>query len=192
MSIDSTIVAGLIGLIGAVIGAAITGYFVLAQTSKLLKEENKRNELERERETKSVATALFWEIDYFYKMNVSNACRALSHSTPSELGWYVKSVDLKAFTVFESTADKVGLFEPELVRFIVGFYGNARTYMNTLIEYKAAMEKFTWLRGNEFKPVAVTLLDDIKKASATLVPTTQILCEALAKRSGAKYTFEAP
>lgn len=191
MNFDSTIVAGLIGLIGAVIGAVITGYVVLAQTSKLLKEENKRSELERERETKSVATALLWEIDYFYKMNVRNACRALSHSTPSELGWYVKSVDLNAFTVFESTADKVGLFEPELVRFIVGFYGNARTYLNTLIEYKAAMEKLM-LTGADVKGTAVVLLDDIKEASAALVPLTKILCEALSKRAGAEYTFDAP
>jgi hypothetical protein len=191
MNFDSTIVAGLIGLVGAIIGAVITGYVVLAQTSKLLKEERRLGELERERETKSVATALLWEIDYFYKMNVRNACRALSHSTPSELGWYVKTADLRAFTVFESTADKIGMFEPELVQFIVGFYGNARTYLNTLIEYKAAMKKVMSMEA-DVKGTAIVLLDDIKKASAGLVPIAKILCESLSKRAGAKYTFEAP
>jgi len=195
MNFDSTIVAGLIGLIGAIIGAiigaAITGYFVLAQTSKLLTEENRRSELEQERETKSVATALLWEIDYFYKIYIRNTCRTLATTKTSELRFYVKPLDFVAFPIFDATADKVGLFEPDVVRSIVAFYGSARSYLETLIDYGNSMSK---LQGGDVseRSRAVMLLDKIKDISGSLVEPSKGVCQLLAKRTKAEYTFDAP
>src|SRR5712692_6133373 len=96
-------------LIGAVVGSVITGFAVLYQTRRVLAEQNRLWELEQERETKSVATALLWEIDDFYKLSVRNVCRALKNVSPSELGFHVRASNFRSFTVFEATADKVGL-----------------------------------------------------------------------------------
>src|SRR5208337_4718646 len=148
---------------------------------------------------KSVATALLWEIDDFYKLSIRNVCRALKDASPSELGFYVKPLNFRTFTVFEMTADKVGLFEPPLVQAIVGFYGVTRAYMDTLSDYGQTIEQIQTEQRQQpvLKPVtlrgkAVTLLDQIKKSSTELVPLTRTVCEGLAEQAKVEYTFEAP
>ncbi len=195
MNFDSTILAGLIGfigaIVGAVIGAAITGYFVLAQTSKLLKEERTLSDLEQERETKSIATALLWEIDYFYKMYPRNTLRILKDVNLPTPSFHVRPLDFESFTVFESTADKVGMFEPLVVRTVVSFYGSARAYLALLNDYQQAKE--SWASGDRLGHArAEALLDEIKKSSEDMLPLTRDACELLAGRSKADYTFEAP
>ena len=64
--LNSPLAEGLFGaVIGAVVGSLITGFFILWQTNRLLKEERRRSDEERESETKSLAAALLWEIDDF-------------------------------------------------------------------------------------------------------------------------------
>lgn len=186
---DSQIVSA---LIGAVVGGIISGAAVLYQTRKALTEQDRIRGLEQEREAKSVATALLWEIDDFYKLSVRNVCRALKNVSPSELGFYVKPLNFRTFTVFESTAGKVGLFEPALVQAIVGFYGVTRAYMDTLSDYGHTMELLQVEGRQKHVGKAVTLLDQIKKSSAELVPLSRTVCEGLAARAEVKYTFEVP
>jgi hypothetical protein len=178
-------------LIGAVVGGVITAVAVLYQTRRVLTEQNRHREEELERETKSIATALLWEIDDFYKLSVRNVCRALKNASPSELGFHVKPLNFRTFTVFEATADKVGLYEPALVQGIVGFYGVVRAYLDTLNDYGRTMEQIQ-AGHNQLHGKAVTLLDQIKKSSEELVPLSLTVCEGLAERAKVKYTFEVP
>jgi hypothetical protein len=178
-------------LIGAVVGSIITGGIVLIQTRTLLKAESDRRKEEHERETKSVAVALLWEIDQFYKVSIRNVNRALRMKSPSDLGWYVKPQNMLTFTVFESVADKIGLFETDLVHSVVGYYGIAKAYMATFDDYRDAMESFQSGR-QEAKGKAVTLLDQIKNYAREFLPLTKAVTEALAERGKVPYTFDPP
>jgi hypothetical protein len=136
--------------------------------------------------------ALLWEIDDFYKLAIRNVNRALKDATPSELGFYVKPINFMTFIVFETTAGKIGLFEPAMVQGIVGFYGQAKAYLETLSEHRYAMEQIQAGKEHEYHGKAVVLLDQIKRSGATFVPFTQTVCESLARRAEADYTFEQP
>jgi hypothetical protein len=81
-------------LIIAVVGGVVASGLILLHS-----------ELEKKRERKSVATALLWEIDDFYKLSIRNVCRALKNASPADLGFYVKPLNFRTFTVFEATAD---------------------------------------------------------------------------------------
>src|SRR6266852_9112697 len=168
---DSQIVSA---LIGAAVGSGITAVVVLYRTRRVLTEQNRLWEREKERETKSVATALLWEIDDFYQLSVRNICRALKNVSPSDLGFHVRAFNFRSFTVFEATAEKVGLFEPALVQGIVGFYGNARAYRDTLAEYGQTMEQIRTGQPQQ-RGMAVTLLDQIKSSALALVPVVQTI-----------------
>lgn len=178
-------------LIGAVAGSAVTGGAMLYQTRMLLKAERDRRQEENEQETQSVAVALLWEINQFYKVSIQNVNRALRMKSPSELGWYVKPQNL-TFTVFESVADKIGLFDTDLVHSVVGYYGIAKAYMATFEDYRDAMESLR--RGDQkaTNSIAVTLLDQIKNYAKEFVPLTKAVTAALAERGKVPYTFDPP
>lgn len=179
----------LAALVGAIVGSALTGWVVLRQTRTLLNAESDRRREEQEQETRSVAVALLWEINHFYKVSIRNVNRALRMASPSELGWYVKPQNMLTFTVFESVADKIGLFETDLVHSVVGYYGIAKAYMATFADYRDAMELFQAGR-QEAKSKAVTLLDQIKNYAKEFLPLTKAVTEALAERGKVPYTFD--
>jgi hypothetical protein len=191
--LNSPLAEGLLGaVIGAVIGASITGIFILRQTRMLLTEERRLREEERERETKSFAAALLWEIDDFYKLSIRNVCRTLKDVDPSTLAFQGKSATYKSFSVFEASADKVGLFEPSLIQGVTGYYGCARAYLNTMSDYGNAVEQFQATAQPHLRGKSISLLAQIKKSSVEMVPLTKTVCESLAKRAGTEYAFDAP
>ncbi len=173
---DSQILSGLIGGAAGSVGTAL---FVLI-----------RDRWEQERETRSVANALLWEIDYFYKPYIRNVLRKLKDKNPADLNFDAKPFHFVNFTVFEATADKVGLFEPALVQTVVGLYGTARTYLDTLVDYRQALEQMR--TGQQPGSKAVTLLGQIKEISEGLVPVAKGICERLAARAKVSYTFDVP
>jgi hypothetical protein len=175
---DSQIISA---LIGAAVGAVSTGVLVLYRDAR-----------KERRELKSVATGLFWEIDGFYKQYIRNVCRALKEKNTAELSFEMKPLDFGIFTVFEATADKVGLFdEPELVQGIVGFYGTARVYLDTLSDYRRTMDQIQ-AGQHQQRNKAVTLLNQVKAAAESFVPLANNVCGMLAKRAKLDYTFDAP
>lgn len=188
---DSQLTSALIGLGGVLVGSIIAAGAVLYQTRRLLTAQNQQKEEEQERQTKSVASALLWEIDDFYKLSVRDVYRALKDANTSDLRIELKPLVFTSFPVFEATADKIGLFEPGLILGIVQFYGTARAYLDTIVDYRRTIEKIqdgqTTQRGK-----AITLLNQIKSSSAKLVPPVQSICNALAIRAKTDYTFEAP
>jgi hypothetical protein len=191
---DSPLAEGLIGaVVGAVVGSVITGAFILWQTRRLLKEERDRRKEDEERELKSIVLALLWEIDDFYKLSIRDVCRKLKDTSPSDLGFYVKSPTYKSFTVFEATANKIGLAAPALVQGIVGYYGMARAYLTTTGDYGDALQYYLESgMQSQFRKRAITLLEQIQKSSIEMVPLTRTVCALLAERAETAYTFEAP
>lgn len=190
---NSPLADGLVGaIIGAILGSLIAGFFVLYQTKTLLNEERRTRDEERERETKSLAAALLWEIDDFYKQNIRDVCRALRYASPDALGYYTKSPTHKGFQVFEASANKIGLFDTETIQAVLGYYGLARAFMNTVSEYGASMDAYQPAMQSHLKGKLVTLLDQIKKTSLKMVPLTKSVCELLAKRAATEYKFEPP
>jgi len=178
------------GLLGAVTGAVIAGLFILYQTKTLLAKDHLRRLEERESETKSFAAALLWEIDCFYRIAVRDVCRSLRSNKPSDLALAAKSA---ALTVFEANADKVGLFEPRLIQEVIGYYGNARAYLDMLTEYGEA--KGQYFRGGletHLRQRAIEFLEQIEKLSQEMVPSTRTVCELLAAKAGTDYTLDAP
>jgi hypothetical protein len=178
------------GLLGAVIGAVIAGLFILYQTKTMLSTERRRREDERESETKSLAAALLWEIDCFYKLSIRDVCRGLKTTKPSDLALDAKSATL---TVFEANAGKVGLFEPRLIQAVIGYYGNARAYLDTMSDYGDA--KGQYFQGGlqtVLRQRAIAFLEQIQKSSQEMVPPTRTVCELLAARAGTDYKFDAP
>jgi hypothetical protein len=136
-------------------------------------------------------SALLWEIDDFYKLSVRNVYRTLKDANTSDLRIEVKPLVFTSFPVFEATADKIGLFEPELILGIVQFYGTARAYLDTFVDYRRTIEKMQDGQTNQ-RAKAISLLNQIKGSSAKLVPPVQSICAALAVRAKIAYTFEAP
>jgi hypothetical protein len=198
--LNSPLSEGLLGaVIGAVIGSGISGFFILRQTRILLteerrfrEEERRLREEERERETKSVAAALLWEIDDFYKLSIRDVCRALKDVNLSGLGFQAKSPTYKNFSVFEASAGKIGSFEPPLIQAITGYYGSSRAYLNTMSDYGKALEQFQSTAQPHLRMKSIALLEQIKNTSQAMVPLTQTVCAELAKRGGTEYTFDAP
>lgn len=178
---DSQIISALTGgVVGGVVGAVGTAVLVLYR--------DRRNQ---ERETRSVATALLWEIDDFYKLSIRNVFRALKDKNPADLNFDVKPLNFVSFTVFEATADKVGLFEPVLVQGVVGFYGNVRAYLDTFSDYRDALEQIR--AGRQPNNKAMVLLSQIKGSSESLGPLAKSICELLAARAKMKdYKFDVP
>lgn len=162
----------LIAIVGAVIGAVITAVAILFQTHA-----------EVRRTKRSIAVGLFWEIDDFGRSHIQNTHRALEHANPSELGYYVRT-PYKGFTVYESTADRIGLFRPETVKAIVLFYGSARGYLNVVEDYAQAVEKVE--AGQTHRNKAVGLLALVKTLTAQMVPLISKVCELLEKEAGRK------
>jgi hypothetical protein len=136
--------------------------------------------------------SLFSEkIDQFYKVSIRNVNRALRMKSPSELGWYVKPQNMLTFTVFASVADKIGLFDTDLVHSVVGYYGIAKAYMATFADYRDVTERLQTGQP-ESKGRAVTLLDQIKNYAKEFLPLTKAVTSALAERGKVPYTFEPP
>jgi hypothetical protein len=191
--LTSPLADGLLGaVIGAVAGAFIAGFFILYQTRILLREESKRREQERESETKAVAAALLWEIDDFYRLSIRDVYNALKDKNPADLSFEVKSQRFRSFPIYEAVANKVGLFEPPLIGGIVGFFGTARAYLDTIHDYGQALEQ---LRAGqqEYLGKAVELLRQIKASSESFVAPAKTITEALATRASVtEYKFEAP
>jgi len=154
---DNQIVSALIGIggavVGVVVGAAVTEF---------------RDRQNRKREARALASVLLWEIDDFYKLSVRNVFRTLKDKNLADLSLDVKPLNFVRFTVFETTANKIGLFEPVLVQGILGFYGSARAYLDTFGDYRQALEQMR--TGQQPGSKAVTLLAQIKGSSEALVP----------------------
>lgn len=167
-------------VVGALIGSLITACVLLYQTW------TERNQTKR-----SIATALLWEMDDFYKSNVRNTFRALERADdPTQLGYYVRS-PYKGFTVYEATADRVGLFRPATVQGIVLFYASARAYLNVIEDYGRAVEQVDAGR-TDLRRIAVTLLVQVKKSSADMIPLIKTVVPLLAEEAGTTYEFESP
>jgi hypothetical protein len=177
MSIQNALLLSLLnGLIGTFVGAALVWFLTWR------KERQER---------KSVAMALLWEIDDFYKLSIRNVIRKMRDSKPDDLKLDVKSLTFVRFAVYQGTADKVGLFEPGLVQGIVGWYGTAGAYLDTIHDYGQTIERM--LAGeHQLRKKAVALLTQIKEGAESFVPITQTVCNGLASLAGAKYTFEVP
>jgi hypothetical protein len=191
--VTSPLTDGMLGaVIGAVLGSFISGWFVLRQTRTLLDAESRRRREERESETKSLAAALLWEIDDFYKLSVRDVCRALKDIEPSTLAFHAKSATYKGFVVFEANADKVGLFEPFLIQAIILYYGVARAYLNTVSDYGQTMRDYQGAMQTHLQSKATSLLAQVKESSAGMATPTKTVCEMLAQRAATPYVFEAP
>ena len=148
-------------------------------------------ELEKSRQRKSLASGLLWEIDDFYKLSIRNINRKLKGANLEELRFDVKPLTFIHFTVYEGSADKVGLFKPGLVQGIVGWYGSARAYLDTIHDYGQTIEQID-SGQHQLHTKAVTLLKQIQGGAETLVPLTRTICEGLAHSAGAEYTFDVP
>jgi hypothetical protein len=167
----------LTAFLSAVLGSVITAVALLYQSR-----------IELKRTKRSIATALLWEIDDFYKSNVRTTYRALERASPAELGYYVRS-PYKGFTIYESTADKIGLFRPDTVKGLVLLYATARAYLNVVDDYGSAIERFN-AGQTELKGRAITLLDMLKRGATQLIPVIKLVSGLLAIEAGTAYEFE--
>jgi hypothetical protein len=168
------------GFLGAIVGSLISVAAIFWQTKRA-----------EEREARSVAMTLLWEIDDFYKLNIRNLRRALKDKDPNDLGFEVKSLTFRRFTVYEAAADKVGLFDPGLVQGVVGWYGSVSAYLDTIHDYGVTLERIQ-TGQRQLHNKAAELLRQIKASADSLVDITKTICEGLAKRAKASdYTFDA-
>ncbi len=167
------------GLIGALLGSIISVVAIYWMTKRA-----------EEREARSVAMALLWEIDNFYKPYIRNIRRALKDKEPNDLRLDAKSLTFSRFTVYEASADKVGLFDPRLVRGVVGWYGSVSAYLDTIHDYGQTIERID-SGQHQLHKKAAELLRQIKVLAESLVPFTKTISEELAKRAKAEYTFDA-
>jgi hypothetical protein len=124
----------------------------------------------------------------FCKAYVQKTYRALERAVPSELGFHVRTPH-KAFTVYESTADKIGLFQTGTVKALVVFYTSAHAYLNLVDDYGQAMAGV--VRGElHSKPMAITLLDFVKNNTSQMVPLLKLVTKLLATEAGTHYELE--
>jgi hypothetical protein len=178
------------GFLGALVGAAIGAAAVLYQTHRMLAAESDNRKSDAEREIKSLAVALLSELDDWYKFYIRDVLRRMRNASPSE-GIRIKSATYRAFVVFEANADKIGLFDPETAKAVVGYYGTARAFLNTLSDWGQAHER--WESGEPTgRAKAAALFPQVRNAAELMVPVTRFACQLLADRAGMAYTFEEP
>jgi hypothetical protein len=164
---------------GALVGSIITAVVLFYQSWS-----------ERNRTRKAIAIALLWEIDDFYRGNVQKTFRALERASPSDLGYYVRTPH-KGFTIYEASADRIGLFRQETVKGLVVFYTSARAYLNFVDDYGQAMAGITAGEVG-LRPRAITLLDYVKRTNSQMIPLIKLVTELLATEAGSRYDFEPP
>jgi hypothetical protein len=164
-------------IVGALVGSIVTAGVLLYQTW-----------WERRRTKKAIATALLWEIDEFYKTHVQTTCRALERAIPSDLGFHVRT-PVKAFTVYDTSADKIGLFQATTVKGLVMFYVSARAFLNLVDDYGQAMARV--VAGDQTaRPMAITLLHYVKQNSLEMVAPIKLVTQLLAKEAGSQFELD--
>lgn len=181
----------LVGFFGAIVGSLISGFFVWRQTKTLLNGEARRQEDERELEARSIAAALLWEIDDVYKYFVRDVCRYLRDKNLTQIHFNAKSLAFRSFVVYEATAGSVGIFDPDLVKNIVSWYGTASAYLDTIHDYGQALEQVP-LGAPHMYGKALLLQGQIRSGAEALVAPTRGVCESLAVRSRTEYQFDPP
>jgi hypothetical protein len=77
----------------------------------------------------------------------------------------MKPGSFRSLTVFEATADKVGLLGPAGVQGIAGFCANAKAYLDTSGDYRDTIEQIQ-AGHNQLHGKAATLLCQLKESSA--------------------------
>jgi hypothetical protein len=126
------------GLIGAVVGAVIAGAASALVLMLQLRADRKRRDKDKEDELISLATALLCEIWWFYvsavSFNVQASLAKIGEKMP--LSFTRPPMNFITFTVFESNANKIGLFEADTAEKVVEFVYDAKLYLALAQEHK--------------------------------------------------------
>jgi hypothetical protein len=131
------------GLFGAVIGAAIAGGMSVCVLTLQLRADKRRREADRAGELKSLATALYVEIVWFWFsamiFNVQAGLSKLNEKLP--ISFIRPPLSFVTFTVFESNADKIGLFQSSIVEKLIEFVYDAKLYLALAQEHKRRLNE---------------------------------------------------
>jgi hypothetical protein len=131
------------GLLGAVIGALVTGGLSAGVFAVQLHKEAQRRKAERAEQLKSLATALFCEIGWFYYsamfFNIQAGLSNLNEKLP--ISFIRPPLNFVTFTVFESNADKIGLFHSSTAEKLVEFVYDAKLYLAFAQEHKRRLNE---------------------------------------------------
>lgn len=138
------------GLLGAVIGALVAGGLSAGVFGLQLRAEERRRKVERDGELRSLATALYCELLWFcfsaMIFNIQAGLSKLNETYP--ISFIRPPLSFVTFTIFESNADKIGLFETSTVEKLVEFVYNAKLYLALAQEHKRRLNE----RDNERIP----------------------------------------
>lgn len=131
------------GLVGAVIGALVAGGLSAGVFALQLRTESQRRNAERADQLKSLAKALFCEVGWFYYsvmfFNIQAQLSNLGEKLP--ISFIRPPLNFVSFTVFESNADKIGLFQTETAGLLVEFVYDAKLYLALGQEHKRRLNE---------------------------------------------------
>jgi hypothetical protein len=172
------------GLLGAVIGAFVAGGLSAAVFAFQLRAESQRRKAERADQLKSLATALYCEIAWFFLgamfFNIQAGLSGIREKLP--ISFIRPPLNFVTFSVFEANADKIGLFETETAGQLVEFVYDAKLYLALAQEHKRRLNE----RDNEGipyhdeTPLQDTLrhtADDLDKKYALLIDRLKAIAE---------------
>jgi hypothetical protein len=131
------------GLFGAVIGAVIAGGMSVCLLALQLRADKRRRETKRAGELKSLATALYCETMWFWFsaliFNTQAGLSKLNEKMP--ISFIRPPLNFVTFTIFESNASKIGLFETSTVEKLLEFVYDAKLYLALAQEHKRRLNE---------------------------------------------------
>lgn len=194
----AAIVAGVIGFVAIIRQTRSSELSVRRQLeaakanldNQLAAEKAARNE-ESTQEMRSVATGFLHEIDIFYLTHLMNREKALDyrHGISAVTTGYNLSIEpMYPFVIYATSAGKLGIFEPALVKSLVLFYTQASVYFDLRRRHTQAQEHTLAGRNSEVElKVAGALEPEIRSLADSLVTLGQWSCVLLARASGTDY-----
>jgi len=147
---------------------------------------------EKSRRIQSVAKAILFEIDDFYRYALRDPANFLQQIDPQRSPLpSLKPTSTTPFPVFNANADKIGEMDNECAEAIIHFYGVADSFLRTMEQYRTAADRIiTGGHNLSLNAEARTCLSHMKESLPEIVRFTFLVCRLLCERTG--MSFEWP
>ncbi len=156
--------------------------------SQLKAEKDARAE-EQARRTRSVARAILFEIDGFYRAYLRDVRGSLENVVPEASPLpFAKSVGAGPFPVYSGNTSELGALDDEYVEAIVHFYGAADGYLRTVSDFKAFRDRlFIGQAPVGVENLARAYLKQMKDSIPEMIKLAYLVCHKLCALTGVPF-----
>jgi len=164
-----------INFISAGLGSVIGGIFVLLGTLIAYWLDRRKSASQKKEETLALIKAIKVEIETLFDIYMKNVGNTLEEHTKGEPFLFKFEVTQEYFTVYTSSANRLGDIEENLRSAIIKTYNLGRSLVDTYKTNNSLIEKYNynlWLYNvanqNVFEQTSNWLFEDLKKYADSL------------------------